>query len=469
LIRGTTVVEALAAAVDDHPDREAFVDGEHRLTYAGWRDAALGLASELAAQGVDKGDVVCLMMPSSIDFAIAYMAAIHLGAITSAINPRLGAAEQQSILDRTEPKATITPATPLRDWTRTAHRERFVSNLSETDPVAVVWTSGTTGAPKGAVFDHSNLRAVAAGAGPLSAPGDRKLSPLPFAHVGFMTKIWDEIAHGSTTIITPTPWRAADAVRLMETERVTVGQGVPAQWRLVLDHLKDHPAGTSSLRIAATGAAPVPPELVHEMHDRLGVPVLVRYASTEAAIIAGTDPDDEVDVVARCVGRASPGVELRIDDESGIRLRSAAMMRGYWADPGRTAAVFDADGFLVTGDLGRIDDDGRLTLLGRRTEMYIRGGYNVYPLEVEAVLSAHPAVGRVAVVSVPDPVLGEIGIAFVIAAEGAPPGTDELRTWVRDRLADYKAPDKVVIVDELPLTPMMKIDKRALALEESNR
>jgi acyl-CoA synthetase (AMP-forming)/AMP-acid ligase II len=362
--------------------------------------------------------------------------------------------------------------------------------LSSSDPVAVVWTSGTTGLPKGAVFDHDCLAAVAAGTDVLSAPGDRRLSPLPFAHVGSMTRTWDEIANGVTTVITPTPWTAGDAVRIMEAERITVAQGVPTQWALVLGHPDLNGADTSSLRIVGTGASRVPSELVAALRSRFGVPVIVRYTSTEASLGTGTVPGDRDEVVARTVGRPVPGVSLAICDDDGgtvppgevgrVRLRSAAVMRGYWGGPPRgpggrgvvydeaaTRSVMPGDGWLTTGDFGRLDADGCLRLAGRANELYIRGGYNVYPAEVEAVLGHHPAVGEVAVVGAPDPVLGEIGVAFVVPApEGAPPGDEllaELRDITRATLADYKCPDRLVVVDGLPMTSMMKVDKKSLA------
>ena len=149
--------------------------------------------------------------------------------------------------------------------------------------------------------------------------------------------------------------------------------------------------------------------------------------------------------------------------------RSPAMMRGYWRDPALTATVIDADGWLHTGDLGFIGDDGNLRLVGRLKEMYIRGGYNVYPAEVEGVLTDHPGVARAAVVGAPDPVLGEIGVAFVVPSDVGPPSPEELRAWCRTRLADYKAPDRVVVLDDLPTTPMLKIDKRALSAQAAER
>ncbi len=213
---------------------------------------------------------------------------------------------------------------------------------------------------------------------------------------------------------------------------------------------------------------------MRQIRKVLGCPVITRYTSTEAGVCTSTLVDDDAAVVATTVGRPAPEVELRIvdpADESGqpagdvgeVRCRSAAMMRGYWRDPDRTAETIDADGWLHTGDLGFVGADGNLRIVGRLKEMYIRGGYNVYPAEVEAVLAEHPSVARAAVVGAPDPVLGEVGAAFVVAAPGStPPTRDALRSWCRDRLADYKAPDRVEVVDELPLTSMLKVDKRAL-------
>ncbi|HLX89995.1 MAG TPA: fatty acid--CoA ligase family protein, partial [Acidimicrobiales bacterium] len=349
------------------------------------------------------------------------------------------------------------------------------------DPVAIVWTSGSTGLPKGAVFDHANLAAVARGTDVLSQPGDRRLSPLPFAHVGYMTRAWDEIAHGVTTVITPTPWKAAAAIELMASERVTVGQGVPTQWALVLDHPDLESADLSSLRIAGTGAARVPRELVHAMRDRLGCPVVVRYTSTESCLGTGTLPGDPDEIVASTVGRPVPGVELRVAGDDGtevaagavgrVRIRSAAVMRGYVAprgtggvtiDAAATASVLATDGWLTTGDLGWVGPDGNLRLAGRAAEMYIRGGYNVYPAEVEAVIGRHASVTDVAVVGIGDPVLGEIGAAFVVPAPGTTPELEALRAWCTKSLADYKAPDRLFVLDVLPLTPMGKVDKPAL-------
>jgi len=504
--RHTTVVSVLGEAARVNGDVEAYVEPaaespRRSLTFAEWDRAADGVAGELARRGVAKGDVVCLLLPSCIDYAVLYAALLRLGAITSGINPRMGGAEVASIVTRAAPvlvvidrDAAALPSTgtgqvveraEVRSWWA-AEPPPARPALASDDPVAVVWTSGTTGQPKGAVFDHANLAAVARGTDVLSEPGDRRLSPLPFAHVGYMTRAWDEIANAVTTVITPTPWRADDAVRIMADEGVTVAQGVPTQWALMLASAELDRADLRALRVAGTGAARMTASMVAEIRDRLGVPVVVRYTSTEASLGTGTTPASSDEEVATTVGKPVAGVELAIVDDDGqpvpagavgrVLLRSPATMRGYWGNgPGRgrtvgelidttaTAAVLDADGWLTTGDFGLLTPEGNLQLSGRAHERYIRGGYNVYPAEVEEVLSSHPAVARAAVVGVPDDVLGEIGVAVVVAREGAAPELPGLRTFCAERLSDYKAPDALVVVDELPLTPMMKVDAGRLA------
>ena len=494
-------MSVLREAARVNGDVEAYVEpggpeGRPCLTFAGWDRAADGVAGELARRGVAKGDVVCLLLPSSIDYAVLYAALLRLGAITSGINPRMGADEVASILSRAAPslvvvdrEAAALPDTPpvevverseVRAWWSAAPQRRC-PELAPDDPVAVVWTSGTTGQPKGALFDHDNLAAVARGTDVLSQPGDRRLSPLPFAHVGYMTRAWDEIANAVTTIITPTPWRADEAVRILSDERVTVAQGVPTQWALMLASKELEHADLGALRVAGTGAARMTAAMVAEVRDRFGVPVVVRYTSTEASLGTGTTLASSDEEVATTVGRPVAGVELAIvDDErrpvpggtiGRVVLRSPATMRGYWGrGPGRgrtagelidavaTATVLDAEGWLTTGDFGLLTPEGNLQLSGRAHERYIRGGYNVYPAEVEEVLSSHPAVARAAVVGVPDDVLGEIGVAVVVARDGAVPELGALRAHCAGRVSDYKAPDALVVVDELPLTPMMKVD-----------
>jgi acyl-CoA synthetase (AMP-forming)/AMP-acid ligase II len=483
--------ELLRIAAAEHPDREAYVHGEKRVTYQ-WLDrAADGFAATLLDLGVAPGDVVGLFLGSSIKFAACYLGALRAGAITSAVNQRLGAAEKASILERARPVVTVLgdgaeiPAgadagkvlhvselgTALG---RGAAPEAELPLIDPSAPACIVWTSGTTGAPKGAVYDHVRMEAISRNMGQLTEPGDRRLVVLPFAHVGYMTRMWDELANGTTIVIAGEPWSATETLRLIREERITMGTGVPTQWELVLAHPDFPRTDFSQVRVCGVGGAAVSPDLVRRMRESLGCPVLSRYTSTEAGVTTSTVIGDSDEIVATTVGRAVSEVELHIvspidgtrqpNGEVGeIVLRSPVMMRGYWRDPALTAEVIDADGWLHTGDLGTVDDDGNVRIVGRLKEMYIRGGYNVYPSEVEAALSDHAQVAQVAIVGLADPVLGEIGGAFVVPADAsAPPALDELRAWTRTRIADYKAPDRLVIVDELPVTSMHKIDKAAL-------
>jgi len=478
-------------AVDDRPRRS--------LTFAGWRQAADATAALLVDLGVRPGDVVCLVLPPSIEFAVLYQALLRLRAITTGINPRMGGPERQSILERMRPVLSVVErgsgslgehagrVVELHEVADPAPRPRpMVPAGRSSDPVAVVWTSGTTGLPKGALFDHAALRAVAAGTDVLSQAGDRRLSPLPFSHVSYVTRAWDEIANGITTIISPAPWRAESALAAMIAEEVTVAQGVPTQWALLMELEGLSQAHLAHLRLAGTGAARMAPSQVRSLSDRLGVPVVVRYTSTEASLGTGTRPGDPAEAVALTVGRPVPGVAMELVDEAGtpvadgevgrVRLRSAAVMRGYVGtregldrgapppiDEALTAGVLDEEGWITTGDFGTIGADGNLRLVGRDHELYQRGGYNVYPAEVEQAIDGLAGVAQVAVVAGEDPILGEVGVAFVVAERGAtPPGLDQLRAHVAAQLADYKAPDVLVLLDELPVTPMGKVDKRSL-------
>lgn len=483
-----TAHELLRWAAGEHGNRDAYVDasGEH-LTFAQWERAADGTAFALAELGVRVGDVVALILPSCIDYAICFQATMRLGAITSGINPRLGPAEVASILERSEPRVVIceddreVPEGPFRLLARSTlralrslDRPRDLPSPDPARPLAVVWTSGTTGVPKGALFDHRNLAAVSAGAGPLRGPLDRRIAPTPFAHVGYMVHLSEEIAYAITTIIPPTPWKADAVLALMSREKVTVGQGVPSQWRLLLDRPEFDDTDLSSLRICGTGGAPVPPSLIREMKERMGCPVVIGYTSTEAALTTGSLPDDEPELIARTVGRARENVKVRVvgdegavldhDEFGNIQCSSPAMMRGYWRDPVASRSVISDDGWLDTGDLGSLDESGYLTLGGRRSEMYLRGSYKIYPVEVERVISEMPSVAQVAIVAKSDPVLGDIGVAFIVPAPNEPlPSLAAVREWTQRSIADYKSPDLIELVTAMPLTSVGKVDKRALS------
>jgi acyl-CoA synthetase (AMP-forming)/AMP-acid ligase II len=481
--------DAFEAAAHQHGDRPALVDGTERLSFASWYSRSDRGAAELVARGVRPGDVVAIMVPTSIDYAVAYGAIVLAGAVVTGLNVRLGTNEIHAILERAAPRAVVfdsgafavapLPGTIVID--RAELTDVNTSGLGHgrpdcdpSDPAVIIWTSGTTGTPKGAWFDHRNLFSAVASAGIMSHPYDVKLVGTPFSHAGYMAKIWDQLAWGISIVISPAPWTAADMARLIVDEQITVAGGVPTQWAKLLERPEIATADLSHVRLGLVATAPAPPELIERVTSTIGCPLVVRYAMTESPSITGTEPFDDPAVQFRTVGRPQAGMEVELVDGKGervatgevgrVRVRGACVMRGYWGDDALTASVLDADGWLTSSDLGRLDADGNLVLVGRTNDMYIRGGYNVYPLEVENVLAEHPSVDRVAVVGTAAPVIGEVGVAFVVPVDtAAPPSLAELRAWVCDRLADYKAPDRLVMLDALPLTAMMKIDKLALA------
>jgi acyl-CoA synthetase (AMP-forming)/AMP-acid ligase II len=280
---------------------------------------------------------------------------------------------------------------------------------------------------------------------------------------------------GGTTFIMQR-WRAHDALELVARERMVTMAGVPTQVALMLAEEDFDTFDLDSVRFVVVGGGPVTPGLAAEARARFGAALATRYSCTEAGIGLGTAFDDPEEDAVVSVGRPHASVDLALLDpderpvpagEVGeVCLRSPAVMSGYWHDDAQTAAAFTRDGFVRTGDVGWLDEQGRLRLVGRTKEMYVRGGYNVYPVEVEAVLSTHRDVAAVAVVPRPDAVMGEIGVAVVVARDpSAPPELDTLRAHAATHLAAYKLPEALHVVDALPLTAMEKIDRRALTAQ----
>jgi acyl-CoA synthetase (AMP-forming)/AMP-acid ligase II len=466
--------ELLEAAAVAHGDRDAYVEPGARITFADWIARARGVAAQFVDLGVGKGDVVALWLPSGIDYAICYAAAAMIGAIAAGLNPRLGRSEIDSIVHQTDPALMIADdrLDPLPDVRgpvlsraalSTETRESVPAmELTRQDPVALIFTSGTTGTPKGALYDADRLAAGAAAAGVMSAPYDRRLTSTPFAHAGYMFKLWDQLVWGSTLVVPPAPWTAQGMFDILRDERVTVAGAVPTQWTKLLDVDGVSPQALPHLRIGIVATAPAPPDLVRRVAERIGVPLVVRYAMTECPTICGTEPGDAPEVQFRTVGRPARGMSVRIGSDGVVEVKGPCVMRGYWRNPELTAQVL-RNGWLRTGDVGLLGEDGNLILVGRTDDMYIRGGYNVHPGEVERVLAGHPGVRQVAVTSRSAPVIGELGVAVVVPVDAAtPPALGELRTYAATELADYKAPDELLIVDELPLTAMLKPDRPAL-------
>jgi acyl-CoA synthetase (AMP-forming)/AMP-acid ligase II len=457
------VVRRAAVAFGDRPAIVQW-DGEV-LTYGDLDQQSDELAAGLAAHGVGEEAVVALTMPSVISYVVAYTAAAKAGACAAGVNPRLTSGERAAVLDRLAPDLVL-DLDAVRELTVADGRVRPLPS----DPerlACVVFTSGTTGAPKGAVFRNRHLAAVdRIDAGGLAdGSGGPMLASTQFAHIGFMTKLPWYLRLGATLHVLER-WRAEDALDVICRERMTSIGGVAAQIALLLRVPDFDRYDVSSVRTIVVGAGPSPAAVVCEARERFGAAYSIRYSSTESGGVGtGTAFDADDEEALHTVGRPRPGVEARVDESTGeVLLRSPAVMDGYWREPERTRSTLVDDGWLRTGDLGALDERGCLRLVGRASDVYIRGGYNVHPIEVESVLVDHPAIAQVVVVPRDDPVMGEIGEAVVVVVRGEPaPTLDELRAFAAGRLASYKLPERLRVVDELPLTTMDKVDRRALA------
>jgi acyl-CoA synthetase (AMP-forming)/AMP-acid ligase II len=494
--------EIVREAAQRFGDLEAFVAADGwSVTYRQLDRLSDEVAGGLAARGVGQGDVVVLSLPSTPEYVVAYLAATKVGAVTAGLNPSLAPPERIRLVELAGPRLVLTTDT-LADGVPEGVPTERVELAHAADgllaelrvqgwsapalpedperPVAIVFTSGTTGTPKGAVFANRQLAAIRAmDTGDRWGGGSHQLASTQFAHIGFMTKLPWYLAMGTTTHLLHR-WRAQDVLHLVAEHRMPTVAAVAPQVALLLRVPDFDELDLSCVQSIVAGAGPSPAGLVREARERFGAPYSIRYSSTESGglgtLTALDAPDEEA---LYTVGRARPGIDLELRDEEGkpvpqgatgeVCLRSPAVMSGYWRDPEATADAL-RDGWLHTGDLGTIDDRGCLRLVGRRKEMFIRGGYNIFPVEVEAVLSAHPAVDEVAIVPRPDPVMGEVGVAVVVPRDpDAPPTLDDLREYGRERLAVWKLPEDLRLVDELPLTPMQKLDRSSLAADEAAR
>jgi acyl-CoA synthetase (AMP-forming)/AMP-acid ligase II len=472
----TTVAEAARR----FGDRIAYVtELGWSLTYADLDRISDEVAGGLAREGVRAGDVVALVLPPGAEYLLAYCAAAKLGAITAGVNDRLAERERTAVLELADPKLTIDDAGRMLPELRVAGATPPPLADDPDRPVAIIFTSGTTGLPKGALYCNRQLAFITqTDTGGAWDTGGRSFSGTSFAHLGFMTKLPGSLQRGGTTFIMER-WRAGDALELLAREKMTTVAGVPTQLALMLRQPDFDRFDLSSVRFIIAGGGPVTPGLADEARRRFGAALATRYSCTEAGIGLGTAFDDPEEDAVVSVGRPHASVELALvdgddhpvplGDVGEVCLRSPAVMSGYWRDPEQTHAAFTADSFVRTGDLGWIDDRGRLRLVGRSKEMYVRGGYNVYPVEVESVLSTHPDVAAIAIVPRADNVMGEIGVAVVVPRDPARvPTLDELREFAGTQVAAYKLPEALAVRADLPLTAMEKVDRRALVAELSD-
>jgi acyl-CoA synthetase (AMP-forming)/AMP-acid ligase II len=471
-----------------------FAVGGWPISYAALDRVSDELAVGLARRDLAEGSVLGLVLPPGPEYLVAYLAAAKVGAITAGVNDRLTARERDIVLERAEPRLVlaspglagrsydtveVAPAVNVDELMaplRVASEAPSALPDDPKRPVAIIFTSGTTGAPKGALYSNRQLAFITqTDVGDTWGGGARSFTGTSFAHLGFMTKLPGNLRRGGANFIM-TRWTARGALELLTRERMTTVAGVPAQLALMLREPDFDDYDLDSVQFIVAGGGPVTPGLADEARSRFDALLSTRYSCTEAGIGLGTAFDDPDEDAVVSVGRPHASVELRLLDDDdrevaagdvgAVCLRSPAVMDGYWRDPEATEAAFTREGFVRTGDLGWLDDGGRLRLVGRSKEMYVRGGYNVYPVEVEGVLSSHPGVAAVAIVPRPDPVMGEIGVAVVVPRDGTrPPTLAALREHGADALAPYKLPEALQLTESLPLTPMEKVDRRALANE----
>ncbi len=494
---------------------EALVDGDTRLTFTELRDHVLAAAAAFVAHGLQRGDRVAIWAPNISEWVIAALGASSAGGVIVPLNTRFKGREAADIVGRSGasmllcvngflgtayvdmlrgadidlpdlgkivvlrgdvPDGTTSWAEFLdHDGGQTAVDEalRRIATQSADDLSDIIFTSGTTGRPKGVMCTHGQtMRVFDVWSGVIGlAHEDRYLIVNPFFHTfGYKAGFLSCLIRGAT--IVPEPVFDVSAVlRRVAAERITMLPGPPTLYLSILDFPDRNSFDLSSLRLAVTGAAAVPVEMIRRMREELTFRVIVTaYGLTESTgVVSICRPDDAPETIATTSGVAIADTEVRVVNSDGLELptgtpgeivcRGYHVMQGYYHDPVATAEAIDADGWLHTGDIGIMDERGYLAITDRKKDMFIVGGFNAYPAEIENVLLSHPGVARVAVVGVPDPRQGEVGHAFIVAKVAASVDPDEVIAWSRERMANYKVPRVVHVVDTLPTNASGKVLK----------
>jgi long-chain acyl-CoA synthetase len=487
------LAEMLTETVARHGDHVALRLDDLALPYSLVDQATARMARLLADLGVGPGDRVGIMLPNVPYFPFAFFGALRLGAIVVPMNPLLKEREVAFHLSDSGAKALLAWhgfAAAAQAGGAQAGAEvvlvepgRIEPRLGAADPVQetvarddgetalILYTSGTTGTPKGAQLTHGNLRSATEIAVALvdAGPDDVTLGALPLFHVfGLTSGLTAAVLAGGTLTLLPR-FDAAKALEIVQRDGVTTFLGVPTMYAAAL-HLDDRDRyDASTLELCVSGGAAMPVEVLRGFEAAFGCTVLEGYGLSESSAIASFNRPDRRRK-AGSIGQPVGDVEMRLAGDDGadvppgevgeILVRGSTVMSGYWNRPDATAATLDAEGWLRTGDMATVDEDGYYFIVDRKKEMIIRGGFNIYPREIEEVVYEHPAVREAAVIGIPHPSLGEeVGAAIALRA-GAEATPDELREHVRQRVAAYKYPRQVWIVDELPKGPTGKILKR---------
>ena len=503
-----TIPAALERAVREFGDAEAVVDRSNRWTFAQLHAESRRVARALDASGVRPGDRVGLWSPNSARWIAASFGVYAAGGVLVPVNTRFKGREAAHVLRRSGAtvllactdavgtdllalldgadnlpalRETVVVEGPGRPgavaWDDFVARgagagDRPLPSVGADDLADIVFTSGTTGSPKGATLGHGpSVRTYEAWSDAVGLRrGDRYLCVYPFFHTaGLKSAVLACVLRGATVL----PHAVFDAGVVMQRvadERITVLPGPPTVFQSMLEHPDRARFDLSSLRLSVTGAATVPVEVVRRMREDLGIATVVTgYGLTETTgTVSMCRHDDPPEVVATTVGRPLPGVSVRVVDENDdtlptggtgeIMVKGFNVMRGYFDDPEATAGAFDDEGYLRTGDIGHVGEDGNLRITDRKKDMFIVGGFNAFPAEIEGIMLTHPGVAQVAIVGAPHDRLGEVAQAYVVRRGG---DVDEgaLIAWCREHMANYKVPRAVHFVDELPLTASGKVQR----------
>lgn len=470
-----TIPEMVLSAADRFGDAEAAVDGPLRFTFTELVERIRCAAGAFADLGVGKGDRVAVWAPNSVEWIIAAFGLLTAGGVLVPVNTRFKTEEAGDIIARSGVKAVLVQKGFLgQDYTAPAGtpvidlKSDFLSSgspferaVTGTDICDIIFTSGTTGRPKGAMMNHRQTLRMYSEWATLAdlREGDRYLQINPYFHTfGLKAGLITSFLRGAT-MLPVAVFDVDTVVDLIDRERITMLPGPPTLYHSLLT-VRDK-ARLSTLRAGVTGAADIPVELVRRIHGELPFQTLMTgYGLTEAGNVTLSRPGDSFEDVATTAGLPCDGVEVRIADDGEVLVRGYGVMQGYLDDPEGTAAAIDPDGWLHTGDLGRFDAAGRLRIDGRKKDMFIVGGFNAYPAEIEGYLLEHPAVAQAAVIGVPDDRLGQVGKAFVVAKSQV--SEEDLLLWCRERMAGFKAPRSIAFLDELPLNATGKVMKDQL-------
>lgn len=489
---------------DTEPDRVALRAKGAQLTYSELVVEVDRYAAGLLAAGVQPRQRVAVLGVPDIDVVVSYLATASIGAVWLGLNPRYSAPELGYVLSDAQP-VLVAHVLPPEEQDAVGHLDTAVTKalpgaqvldgrtsvlasgcepdraaldavrarVRTQDPALVVYTSGSTGAPKGALIRHSGLvrlGVVESSVWGLETP--TMVCNLPVNHIGSIGDLVGvPLVAGGTLLLRPR-FDAEELLQDLQDEGVNALFQIPTQLQRVAALPGFADANLSALQLVGWGGSPLPLSAITAYREK-GCALIATYGLTEAtSSVTYTDPDAPDEVLLHTVGRPDPGMQVRLlgadgtwvagDEVGEVCVKNPTTMAGYLNRPEATAEAHTADGWLRTGDIGRLREDGNLVLVGRSTEMFKSGGYNIYPREIELVLEDHPAVQSVAVVPRPDEDFHEVGAAYVQLHSGAEASEEDLRSFARERLANFKVPKTFTILSELPLLPVGKVDKTAL-------